>query len=331
MKLSILDQSPLSAGKTPKDALTASLRLAQAGERLGFKRYWIAEHHDFPGLTSSAPEIMLGYIGGQTKTIRLGAGAILLPHYKPYKVAETFNLLSTLFPDRIDLGIGRSPGGSAESSIALSGNFLENVRQLPEIYDDLLHFIRGDFSKDHMFSQIKASPVPPVSPEIYLLGTSRKSARMAAESGTGYVFGQFMGSTDPAIIQEYKKDFKASSRQSEPEVILAAAVICAETSEEAEKIALSNQVWQIMLAKGEGKEGVPPFEEADAYVLTEEEKEQLEKMKARQIIGSPPVVKKKLMKMAAEYDANEVMILSITHRESEKIRSYELIAQEFGQ
>ncbi|KZZ82634.1 LLM class flavin-dependent oxidoreductase [Bacillus sp. SJS] len=330
MKLSILDQSPLSSGKTPKDALEASLRLAQYGEGLGYKRYWIAEHHDFTGLTSSAPEVMLGYIGGKTKTIRLGAGAVLLPHYKPFKVAETFNLLSTLFPDRIDLGIGRSPGGSAEASIALSGNFLENVRQLPDIYNDLLHFIRGDFPENHMFSTIQPAPLPPVPPDVFVLGTSRKSAKMAAEGGTGYVFGQFMGGTDPEIIQSYKDAFHASGHKSKPEVLLAAAVICAETREEAEKIALSNQVWQMMLAKGEGRKGVPSLEEAEAYVLTQEEKEQLEKMKTLQIIGSPPEVKAKLEKLASDYDSDELMIISITHKEADKLHSYKLIAHEFG-
>lgn len=123
MKLSILDQAPVLSGKSAQEALKESMKLAQSGEKLGYTRYWIAEHHDFPGLASSAPEVMLGYIGANTEKIRIGAGAILLPHYKPYKVAETFNMLATLFPDRIDLGIGRAPGGSAEASIALSGNF----------------------------------------------------------------------------------------------------------------------------------------------------------------------------------------------------------------
>jgi luciferase family oxidoreductase group 1 len=141
LKLSILDQSPISWGYTPQQALQASMELAKAGERLGFIRYWIAEHHNFSGLTCSAPEVMLSYIGASTKSIRIGAGAVLLPHYKPYRVAETYNMLATLFPGRIDLGIGRAPGGSAEASMALSDNFLENVRKMPNAVEELLHFL----------------------------------------------------------------------------------------------------------------------------------------------------------------------------------------------
>lgn len=142
MKLSILDQSPISTGKTSRNALNASVDLARLGDELGYTRYWIAEHHDFSGLACPNPDVMLGIIGAQTEQIRIGAGAVLLPHYKPYRVAETYNLLATLYPGRIDLGIGRAPGGSAEASMALSGNFLENVRHMPEKLDELLQFLQ---------------------------------------------------------------------------------------------------------------------------------------------------------------------------------------------
>ncbi|MGD7008203.1 LLM class flavin-dependent oxidoreductase [Metabacillus sp. 84] len=328
MKLSILDQSPRSAEKTPKDALDTSLRLAIAGEKLGYHRYWIAEHHDFPGLTSSAPEVIISWIGARTKTIRLGAGAILLPHYKPYKVAETFNLLSTLFPGRIDLGIGRSPGGSAEASMALSGNFLENVKNLPSSLEELLHFLRDDFPEDHPFRALNPSPVPASSPRPFVLGTSRKSAKLAAENGTGYAFGQFMGSHDPDIIKDYKKYFAASNGMDAPEAILAVPVICAETEELAEKIAIPSLVWQLMIEKGEGAQGVPSFDEAKAYLKTDEDLERLDKLKASMAIGSPKTIKAKLEGLIAEYGADEVMMVTITHLEHEKIRSYELIAHE---
>src|SRR5699024_7757134 len=145
MKLSILDQSPISTGKTSRNALNASVDLARLGDELGYTRYWIAEHHDVSGLACTSPDAMLSIIGAQTEQIRIGAGAALLPHYKPYRVAETYNLLATLYPGRIDLGIGRAPGGSAEASMALSGNFLENVRHMPEKLDELLQFLHHDF------------------------------------------------------------------------------------------------------------------------------------------------------------------------------------------
>src|SRR5690625_1931294 len=160
MKLSILDQSPISQGQSAQDALTDSITLAKLGDSLGYKRYWIAEHHDLFGLACPNPDVMLGVIGAQTKRIKLGAGAVLLPYYKPFRVAETYNLLATLFPGRIDLGIGRAPGGSAEVSQALSDNYLEQVRKYPELLDELLRFLQGDFPSDHIFSKIKPTPVP---------------------------------------------------------------------------------------------------------------------------------------------------------------------------
>src|SRR5699024_3150082 len=140
MKLSILDQSPISDGKTPREALEASVKLAQLGDELGYHRYWIAEHHDLFGLASPNPAVMLGVIGSHTERIRIGAGAVLLPYYKPFRVAETYNLLQTLFPGRIDLGLGRAPGGSAEVSLALSDNYLKQVNEYPKQIEELLGF-----------------------------------------------------------------------------------------------------------------------------------------------------------------------------------------------
>src|SRR3954447_10635934 len=240
MKLSILDQSPISSNQTAKEALNESMKLAQAGENLGYTRYWIAEHHDLPGLACSAPEVMLSYIGANTSTIRIGSGAVLLPHYKPYKVAEVYNMLATLFPGRIDIGIGRAPGGSAEASNALSDNFLQQVWNMPKSVEELLHFLENDFPADHEFKNLSASPVPPVSPVPWLLGTSKKSARLAAENGMSYAFGQFMSENDgPEIVQQYLNTFQPKKQGQKPEVIVTVNVICAETDEKAEEIALS--------------------------------------------------------------------------------------------
>src|SRR5690625_3247080 len=154
MKVSILDQSPVSVGMTEREALEASIRLAQHGEKLGYERYWIAEHHDLFGLACPNPSVMLGVIGAQTETIRIGAGAILLPYYKPFHVAETYNLLATLFPGRIDLGLGRAPGGSAEVSLALTDNYLAEVKRYSEKIDELQSFLHRTFPEDHMYQQI---------------------------------------------------------------------------------------------------------------------------------------------------------------------------------
>jgi luciferase family oxidoreductase group 1 len=328
MRLSILDQSPISAGQTPHDALKESLKLAQAGEAFGYTRYWIAEHHDLPGLACSAPEIMLSYIGSNTSRIRLGSGAILLPHYKPFKVAEIFHMLSALFPGRIDLGIGRAPGGSAEASNALSDNFLQQVYKMPQKVNELVHFLNQDFPDDHEFSRVKAAPFPQQKPEPWLLGTSKKSALLAGENGLDYAFGQFMSDSDgEAIIQQYLDCYKPRKKGQKPQVILTVSVICADTDEKAEEIALSNLIWS--LQRGKSEDGyVPTLSEAKAYKPNEKELEEMEKMKGKMIIGGPDRVKMCLNELQAKYKADEIMMVTITHNPLDRIHSYELIAKE---
>jgi luciferase family oxidoreductase group 1 len=330
MNLSILDQSPISSGKTAKDALEASAKLAQIGEQYGYTRYWIAEHHDISGLACSAPEVMLGYIGARTKTIRIGSGAVLLPNYKPYKVAETHNMLAALFEGRIDIGIGRSPGGSAEASLALSDNFLQQMSKYPESVKELLRFLYHDFPGDHMFSKIIASPQPKVSPQPWILGTSKKSAILAAECGTGYAYAHFMRNNGTSIVEEYRDHFRKNERVEKPHIIIAVSVICAETTEKAEKLALSQFLWAILSSKGEKMNGIPSVEEAEQYSFTGKEEEMIQKMKDKMIIGNPREVKQQLLALQNLYRADEMMILTITHQYEDRLRSYQLLAEEIG-
>ncbi|MET3727216.1 luciferase family oxidoreductase group 1 [Fictibacillus halophilus] len=327
MKLSILDQSPISSGKSAQEALQASMELAREGEKLGYKRYWIAEHHNFSGLSCSAPEVMLSYIGANTKKIRLGAGAVLLPHYKPYRVAETYNMLATLFPGRIDLGIGRAPGGSAEASIALSENFLENVRKVPQSIKQLLHFLRNDFPKDDMFSKIQAAPVPEISPVPWILGTSQKSADLAAEFGIAYAFGHFMSDKPGSeIVRSYQKVFQPNSSLKTAKTIVAVSVICAETTERAEELALPGILWRKQNASGEGR-GVPTIEEAHQCFSIEEREQFIHEAKRKMIIGNPQEVKRELYRLQEMYQADEMMIVTITHSYDDRLKSYELVGE----
>lgn len=328
MKLSILDQAPISSGQSAKEALYESLKLAQAGEALGYTRYWIAEHHDLAGLACSAPEVMLGFIGAQTDTIRIGSGAVLLPHYKPYKVAEVYNMLATLFPGRIDIGIGRAPGGSAEATNALSDRFLQQVFKMPDLVEELLHFLHGEFPEGHEFAKVKAAPMPEVAPMPWLLGTSKKSALLAAENGLSYAFGQFMSDQDgPEIIQQYLDGFQPGKQEQEPYVSVTVSAICAETTQKAEEIALSTLIWALQKEKGEGL-FVPSIEEAKSYNLTEKEREKLAAIKQNMIIGNPHEVKNKLLQLQTKYKADEVMIVTITHSPEDRVESYRLIASE---
>ncbi|MBX4162588.1 MULTISPECIES: LLM class flavin-dependent oxidoreductase [Priestia] len=327
MKVSILDQSPVSSHQTPAEALEASMQLAKAGDKLGYERYWIAEHHDLSGLACSAPEVMLGYIGARTNRIRIGSGAVLLPHYKPYKVAETYNMLATLFPGRVDLGIGRAPGGSAEATNALSDNFLQQVFKMPELVEELLQFLDDKFPAEHEYAKLSASPLPPVPPEPWLLGTSKKSAELAARNGMAYTFGQFMSEQDgSAIIDQYKQAFQPRRNGDQPYAIVTVSVICAETAEQAHRIATSSLLWKIQQDKMEAK-GVPSIEEAASYPLTEEEEKKMKKMKEAMIIGDPEEVHVRLQEVQARYGADELMLVTITHDPADRLKSYELVAE----
>lgn len=331
IKLSILDQSPISSGKTAGEALQESMKLAQIGEELGYTRYWIAEHHDLSGLACSAPEVMLGYIGAKTEKIRIGSGAVLLPHYKPYKVAETYNMLAALFPGRIDVGIGRAPGGSAEAAMALSDNFLEQVWKMPESFKELLHFLHNDFPSDHLYAKISASPVPDITPQPWILGTSEKSANLAAENGTAYAFGHFMSDKEGTkIMERYLQSFKATDKQQRAESIVAVSVICADTTDKAEEIALSQFLWNIQQEKGEGRKGVPSIEEAKKYPFSHEEKDMIKAMRQKMVIGNPKEVKQQLMELQTSYKADEIMMITIAHCFEDRIHSYRLIAEEIG-
>ncbi|WP_100398980.1 LLM class flavin-dependent oxidoreductase [Bacillus sp. FJAT-44742] len=323
MIVSILDQSPVLEGSSQAKALEESKKLALLGEELGYKRYWIAEHHDMKGLSCSSPEVMISYIGASTKKIRLGAGAVLLPHYKPYKVAETYHMLETLFPGRIDIGIGRAPGGSAEASMALSGNYLDNVKKFPDLLDELLHFLRNDFPEDHLYSSLKASPVPPSKPQPWLLGTNNKSALLAAEHKLPYVFGHFMSDADAnECINTYK-----TNNTAKPYVILTVAVICGETTEEAEEMALSYWLWKEKMEKGEKLQGVPSIMKAKEYFSGRADKRSEGRENEKVIIGSPEEAGKKISELQQQVKADEIMVVTITPTYEMRSNSYKAIAK----
>ncbi len=306
MRVSILDQAPILAEQTASAALQDSLKLAQLGEEYGYTRYWIAEHHNFSGLACSAPEVMLAYIGANTRKIRIGSGAILLPHYKPYKVAEMFHLLATLFPGRIDLGIGRAPGGSAEATNALSDNFLQQVFKMPSLVEELMMYLT------QRSELVQARPIPDIPPVPWLLGTSKKSAILAAEHGLAYAFGQFMSDSDGrAIIELYKNACEEKGQSSE--VILTVSALCANTRKEAEEIAEKSLLW--FMKKDE------------KTVLNENEQQEFEAQKKKMIIGDPKEVKEQLVKLQQDYDADEIMLVTNTQYVGDRFNSYKLIGE----
>lgn len=332
MKLSILDQVPISTGKTAKEALEASLQLASLAEDFGYYRYWVAEHHNLPGLACPDPGTILGIIGAKTTKIRIGAGAVLLPHYKPFKVAETYNLLATLYPGRVDLGIGRAPGGSAETSIALSGNFLAQVKKMPEKLTEVIQFLTSSFPEEHLFHKVEPTPIPEQPPELWLLGTSEKSSVVAAEKGMNYAFGDFMSDLNgPEIVTNYRKQFTRNHPNKSPSTIIALTVICAETEEEANRLAMSTLFQKVKSVKGLKANGVPSLEEVAKYSFTQADLELIKNAKRQMIIGDPDQVKRAIIEKCRNYQADEIMIVTITHNYQARIKSYELIAQAFSE
>lgn len=301
LPLGILDMSPVLESVSVEEALQQSVRLAQMAEEQGYERFWLSEHHDMPGLACTAPEILITYIGAHTSTIRLGSGGVLLPHYSALKIAETFRMLSALYPGRIDLGIGRAPGGSAHASIALSGNYLEHVSQMPALMQDLTHLLQNKYEIEG--GAVHARPIPAQEPECWLLGTNIKSAGLAAEYGTGYVFGYFMSDNDgQKAIEHYLEQYQATSLQSHPKVMMAISVICADTQTEAEQL---YEKWKSnSQAQGGSTDEIPA-----------------------PIVASIETIIEQLQQLQIQYKADELLLICPLKTYDERIQVYQKIAE----
>lgn len=309
LKLSVLDLVPRLGEISFEEALQQAVILAQKVEAWGYGRYWAAEHHDLEHLSCASPEILLSHIGARTTRIRLGSGAVLLPHYSPLKVAENFRMLAALYPGRIDLGIGRAPGGSAHTSLALSGNFLGHVADLPQRIRALTELLEDRYRYEDV--PVAAKPVSATPPVMWMLGTNKKSAGYAAEFGTGYVFGQFMSDTDGAeVLESYREAFQPSAHLQEPQTMLAVNVVCAETEEQAMKL-----VTQIPRP---GQRTVPA--DTSGSVSSGPSR--------RLIIGTPASVRNRLQQMAVQYGCDEFLIVTPVSDYNARLESYRLLMEQ---
>ena len=327
MKLSILDQAPVSKGSNAKAALDNAIRLAKAGEDYGYERFWLAEHHSMLAFASSTPEITLAAIGSRTSKIRVGSGATLIPYYSPYKVAENYHTLATLFPDRVDLGIGRAPGGPAEATEALNKAYLKNVYANKERISELMGFIHHD----NYAEKIKMSPQADPAPEVWMLGTSVKSAELAGELGMNYCFGYFMSNAGDmkAVIDTYRENFKPAVEGQTPQVMITVTAFVAETKEKAKDIAMSTLIWGIEKERAFGEstedDGIPSIEDAKNFELTDEERVNVERRLGSMFVGTGEDVAGRLKKLAEAYDIEEIMISTNTHSIEDKIKSFEML------
>jgi luciferase family oxidoreductase group 1 len=332
MRLSVLDQSPIPEGSKPAQALQNTIDLARTADQLGYHRYWVAEHHGGGMLAGPAPEVLIGPIAAATQRIRVGSGGVMLPHYSPLKVAESFSLLSGLFPGRIDLGIGRASGTDPVTTHVLQ----RDRRQAPpdDFFDqlaELIAYLEDRFPDDHPLKRLTALPGLPESPELWLLGSSPQSAIWAADLGLPYAFADFINSDGGAGIAElYRERFTDSERLIAPRQSVAVWAIAADTDEQAERLAYSSRMAMAMLRRGR-LIAVPPVETAERFLKGEGLLDRTQSPPARRLVlGTPDKVRTEIEEVAAAYAAEEVIVVSITFDHDARKHSYELIADAFA-
>ena len=329
-EFSVLDVSPVSSGFNGAQALRNTLDLARLADRLGYERYWLAEHHNLPTIASSVPEVMIEHVASKTERIRVGAGGIMLPNHAPLKVAETFRVLEALHPKRIDLGIGRAPGTDPVTASALrrSRDGL-GAEDFPEQFAELLAFSGDGFPESHSFRSVIAMPSDVDLPPIWLLGSSGYSARAAGEMGLGYAFAAHFSPADPGpAMRAYREGFEPSGSFERPSAILAVAVICGETDEHAEMLASSMELAWVRMRSG--KPGpLPSPEEAMDYPYDPAERQLANAYRSMQVVGDPRTVRARIEELAEHTAADEIMVTTNVHEHDERLRSYERLADVF--
>jgi luciferase family oxidoreductase group 1 len=324
--LSVLDLSPIAAGSKDSEALINTLDLAKAADRLGYARYWLAEHHSIPSVASTAPQIMIGHVASVTNRIRVGAGGIMLPNHAPLRVAEEFRVLEALHPGRIDLGLGRAPGSSQATALALRRSRERlMVDDFSEQLAELIHYLRAPDTDD----SIEAIPRDVPSPPIWMLGSTEDGAQIAADFGVGFAFAHHIN-PDLAefATQVYRKTFKASAWLDRPRVILALSAICAESAEAANRLASSLELAWVRLRSGKPAP-FPSPEDAQNYDYNDLEERLAQVARAHFMAGTPAELKTRLMTLAGRCQADELMVMTVAHSHAERVRSYELLAESF--
>jgi luciferase family oxidoreductase group 1 len=338
--LSVLDQSPIRKGGSAAEAFTNTIDLAQQAERLGYSRYWLAEHHNTSSFAGSAPEVLIAAVAAATNRIRVGSGGVMLPHYSPLKVAECFRVLETLYPGRIDLGVGRAPGGDMRTTRALQpgpqaydvGVFPQQVELLRQFLEDAtgLQGEAGGFPADHPYVGLHATPRGPGMPALWMLGSGGDGALIAAQLGMAYCFAHFINQdagTQP--LELYRRNFRPSRDHASPRGSIAVSVTVADTEEEARRIASSRNLWVMHLLQNRAG-SFPSIEEALAYPYTDQDRVMLRAIEQRSITGSPEQVRARLLALGEAHGVDDFVILTITYDQKDRIRSHALLAEAMG-
>jgi luciferase family oxidoreductase group 1 len=329
--LSVLDLAPVGEGSSPAAALQASLALAREAERLGYRRYWVAEHHNMPGIASSSPAVLLAHAATLTSTIRLGSGGVMLPNHAPLVVAEQFGMLEALHPGRVDLGIGRAPGTDQLTARALRRSPMAlAVDDFPEQLVELFGYFDGAFPEGHPYRHITATPGLGYRPAVWLLGSSDYSAQAAGMLGLPFSFAHhFAAANTLPAVAAYRHAFRPSEHLEAPYVMLGVSVICAETDDDARWLAGPAALAFLRLRSGRpGRYPTP--DEAAVYNFTPQEREAIKAWTGSHVVGSPDSVRRQLSELVDRTGADELMVTTMTHGSSERLRSYQLVAEAAG-
>ena len=328
MRLSVLDQSPIVRGHDARRAIEETLALARRADELGYHRYWLAEHHAIAALADPCPEMLVARLGAETKRLRIGTGGVLLPYYSAFRTAESFRMLEALYPGRIDLGIGRAPGGDARTAHAVSGAGFPDASRFPEQVQQLCAHLDGTLPEGHPFHAVRVQPEVATRPEVWLLGSSDYSGVLAAELGLPFSFAHFINPRGgEAVAQYYRSRFKPG-REAKPRVLVCTFAICAETDAEAVRLAAPIDLRRLHMALNIDSP-IPTDEEAAQHRYSEEERAYILAQRARAVLGSPRTCRREIEAMAARYGADEMMVLTITGSYKTRRRSYELLMDAF--
>jgi luciferase family oxidoreductase group 1 len=328
MRLSILDQAPITKGNKAVDALKNAEELAILGDKLGYHRMWMAEHHGTNDFASSAPEVTAAHLAAKTRNIRIGTGGVMMMHYSPLKLAEVFKTLSAFSPGRIDFGVGRAPGGDQRSIYALSEGRQPMINNMYEKLDTTLQLINDEIPEDPLYNQTIATPSQVKLPEAWLLGSTGNSAIQAGIRGIGYSFAQFFnGEISNQILDAYKKNFQPSAFMEKPEINVSYMVTTAETKEEAEFEAKPQDIWRLLFMRGRIAPILTP-EEARDYPLTKMDHMIIQENRKIHLVGDAKEIAKLLQKEQEQYGFDEAMIVSIPHSQEKRLDVYRLLARE---
>ncbi|MGY8786075.1 MAG: LLM class flavin-dependent oxidoreductase [Pseudomonadales bacterium] len=326
VRLSALDQSPVKTGSDASAALQETIELAQLCDALGYHRYWVAEHHASDALAGCSPEVLLGRLGAETANIRLGSGGVMLPYYSPYKVAENFKILQALYPDRLDLGVGRAPGTDPFTAAAIRYGSRVGAEHFPNMVVDLQALLNDSDPRTPGMEKARAFPIVETPPQMWMLGSSEDSAVLAALTGLPYNFAYFINpNIRPDIFELYRERFTPGPNLDAPWTCLTLFSITADTTDEAMRLSRSRDLWYCRLLQG-NPGPFPSVQEALAYPYSPGELRTLEENREKRAVGTPKQVKEKLLNLADQFQADEIMLVTITHDVEARRRSYQLLA-----